>query len=212
MKGAYDDYRSLGQRHFVEMGSTTEATAPGGRSEGLEERAGTSAPLGATVAADGVNFSVFSSTPRRSTAAVRRRRRDAPSRVVRLGRREHHTYHYWHVFVADLGPARCMPTGRTDPSTRPAASDSTGQGPRSILTDSLSPCRRPTTGCRGRGAGRQHGSMKSVVADPELRLGGDQPLRRPFVETVIYEMHVGGIHPASEFRCHPGQARDLRRR
>ena len=32
-----------------------------------------------------------------------------------------------------------------------------------------------------------------------LRLGGDRPLRRPFAETVIYELHVRGFtqHPSS---------------
>ena len=42
--------------------------------------------------------------------------------------------------------------------------------------------------------------MKSVVADPgRYDWEGDAPLRRPFVETVIYELHVRGFtrHPSS---------------
>jgi glycogen operon protein len=42
--------------------------------------------------------------------------------------------------------------------------------------------------------------MKSVVADPDrYDWEGDLPLRRPFAETVIYELHVGGFtrHPSS---------------
>ena len=42
--------------------------------------------------------------------------------------------------------------------------------------------------------------MKSVVADPDLYdWEGDQPLKRPFAETVIYELHVRGFtrHPSS---------------
>ena len=55
-------------------------------------QAGSSAPLGATVTADGVNFSVFS----RSATAVELLLFDdaeaaAPSRVVRLDPREHRT-------------------------------------------------------------------------------------------------------------------------
>ncbi len=43
-------------------------------------------------------------------------------------------------------------------------------------------------------------AMRSVVADPgRYDWEGDRPLRRPFVETVIYEMHVGAFtrHPNS---------------
>jgi glycogen operon protein len=42
--------------------------------------------------------------------------------------------------------------------------------------------------------------MKSVVADPDrYDWQGDLPLKRPFTETVIYELHVGGFtrHPSS---------------
>jgi isoamylase len=42
--------------------------------------------------------------------------------------------------------------------------------------------------------------MKSIVADPKsYDWEGDEPLRRPFVETIIYEMHVRGFtkHPSS---------------
>src|SRR5215468_43342 len=43
-------------------------------------------------------------------------------------------------------------------------------------------------------------AMKSVVADPSrYDWEGDRPLRRPLVETVIYELHVKGFtrHPSS---------------
>ena len=43
-------------------------------------------------------------------------------------------------------------------------------------------------------------AMKSVVADPErYDWEGDRPLKRPFAETVIYELHVRGFtrHPSS---------------
>ena len=42
--------------------------------------------------------------------------------------------------------------------------------------------------------------MKSVVADlSRYDWEGDQPLRRPFAQTIIYELHVGGFtrHPSS---------------
>ena len=43
-------------------------------------------------------------------------------------------------------------------------------------------------------------AMKSVVADPSrYDWEGDVPLRRPYAETVIYELHVRGFtrHPSS---------------
>src|SRR6266850_5961745 len=43
-------------------------------------------------------------------------------------------------------------------------------------------------------------AMKSIVADPVLYdWEGDKPLQRPFVETVIYEVHLRGFtrHPSS---------------
>ena len=43
-------------------------------------------------------------------------------------------------------------------------------------------------------------AMKSIVADPEsYDWEGDQPLKRAFVETIIYELHVRGFtkHPSS---------------
>jgi len=61
---------------------------------------GRSFPLGATVLADGVNFSVFSRQANRvqlllfdDAEAVR------PTRVIDLEARMHRTYHYWHVFM-----------------------------------------------------------------------------------------------------------------
>src|SRR6478609_5628491 len=61
---------------------------------------GRSFPLGAALAADGANFSIFS----RSAAGVDLlffdRVDDAhPSRVIPIDPRLNRTYHYWHAFV-----------------------------------------------------------------------------------------------------------------
>ena len=66
-----------------------------------------SAPLGATVTADGVNFSVFS----KSATAIELllfddARQAEASRVIALDAHRHRTYHYWHVFVPDLQPGQ----------------------------------------------------------------------------------------------------------
>ena len=55
-------------------------------------------------------------------------------------------------------------------------------------------------------------AMKSVVADPgSYDWEGDQPLRRPFAETVIYETARRRLHPPSQLGRGGGQARHLRR-
>ena len=54
--------------------------------------------------------------------------------------------------------------------------------------------------------------MRSVVVDPDAYdWEGDAPLRRPFATTVIYEMHVAGLHAASELGRRAATARDVRR-
>ena len=55
-------------------------------------------------------------------------------------------------------------------------------------------------------------AMKSVVADPSAYdWEGDEPLRRPSAQTIIYEMHVARLHPPSQFRRRGSEARHLRR-
>jgi glycogen operon protein len=66
-------------------------------------RRGRSFPLGATLAAAGVNFSIYA----KHGTAVQLLLFDAvdapqPSRMIDLDRRANRTYHYWHVFVPDL--------------------------------------------------------------------------------------------------------------
>ena len=64
---------------------------------------GRTAPLGATIERDGVNFSVFS---RKATAVeilFFDREDDAqPTDVVRIDPITNRTYHYWHVFVPGI--------------------------------------------------------------------------------------------------------------
>jgi pullulanase/glycogen debranching enzyme len=160
------------------------------------------APLGATAAAGGVNFSVFS---RHATLVelllFDARRRAAPTRVLPLHPDRHRTYHYWHAFVPGLGPGQVYAFRAHGPFA-PAA--------RAALRRREGPARSLRAG-RGRARGirprgrRRPGdnaahAMKSVVADlGRYDWEGDQPLRRPSAETVIYELHVRGFtrHPSS---------------
>ncbi len=163
---------------------------------------GSSAPLGASVWPHGVNFSVFSKNATLvelllfdEASAAR------PARVVRLEPKLHRTYHYWHTFVPDLRPGQIYAYRAHGPfaSERGLRFDA-----EKILLD---PYGRAVAVPAGydRQAARRPGdttatAMKSVVADPgSYAWEGDRPLRRPFAETVIYEMHVRGFtqHPSA---------------
>src|SRR6266849_6597579 len=163
---------------------------------------GRSFPLGADVLGDGVNFSVYSRQASRvdlllfdDAAATH------PARVIELDARTHRTYHYLHVSVPGIRPGQIYAYrahGRFDPE-RGLRFDSTKAlldpyGRAVVVPDGYS-----------RHTSSQYGetntiAMKSVVVDPDVYdWEGDVPLRRPFITTVIYEMHVAGFtrHPSS---------------
>jgi len=163
---------------------------------------GTSAPLGAALGPRGVNFSVFS---KRATLVelllFDDRAQAAPSRVIPLDPVSHRTYHYWHAFVPGLAPGQIY-AYRAHGPFEPA------QGlrfdPAKVLLDPYGLAVAVPDGYDRAAAASPGGNaataMKSVVADPgRYDWEGDEPLRRPFAETVIYEMHVRGLtrHPSS---------------
>ena len=163
---------------------------------------GKSFPLGATVAPDGANFSVFA---KHSTAAQLLLFDDVnapnPSRVIELDPRVNRTYHYWHVFVPEVTAGQIYAyriAGPIDPA-RGLRFDAD-----KVVLDPYGRCVVRPAG-RGRQAARQPGdnaatALKSVVVDTSAYdWDGDTPLGRPFAKTIIYEMHVGGFtrHPSS---------------
>jgi len=164
--------------------------------------AGASAPLGATVTAAGVNFSVFSKDATLIELLLFDDERAArPSRIIPLDPGRHRTYHYWHVLVPDLGPGQVYAYR----ASGPAAPDRGLRFDRDkVLLDPYGLAVAVPEGY-DREAARRPGdnaasALKSVVADPSrYDWEGDMPLGRPFAETVIYEMHVAGFtrHPSS---------------
>ena len=163
---------------------------------------GRSAPLGATLSRDGVNFSVFAKHATLielllfdDVNAVR------PSRVVALEARTHRTYHYWHALVPNLAAGQVYAYRAHGPFApeRGLRFDS-----EKVLIDPYG-LAVAVPDAYERAAARRPGdnaavAMKSVVTDRgSYDWDGDEPLRRPFVETVIYELHVRGFtrHPSS---------------
>jgi glycogen operon protein len=160
------------------------------------------APLGATREADGVHFSVFSKNATRIELLLFDRADAArPAEVIALDAERHRTYHYWHVFVPGLESGQIY-AYRADGPNAP------DQGLRfdaqKVLIDPYGLALAVPNGY-DREAARRPGdntavAMKSVVADPSrYDWEGDKPLQRPFVETIIYELHVRGFtrHPSS---------------
>jgi glycogen operon protein len=164
--------------------------------------AGAPAPLGATVQPGGVNFSVFS----KDATLVELLLFDEcdgiePAQVIPLHQDAHRTYHYWHGFVPGLTAGqmygyRAHGPFEPDHGLRFDA--------EKLLLDPYGVAVAIPDGY-DRAAARRLGpntatAMKSVVADPrQYDWEGDVPLRRPFAETVIYELHVRGftLHPSS---------------
>jgi glycogen operon protein len=159
-------------------------------------------PLGATRYPQGVNFSVFSKAASRVDLLLFDRPEDAtPARIITLDPVANRTFYYWHVFVEGLkagqlygyrvyGPRQLTAGNIFDPEKLvldPYA--------RSIVANgnySREAAMRP-----GNNWGQ---AMKCAVIDPfDYDWEGDEPIRRPYSETVIYEMHVAGFtrHPNS---------------
>jgi glycogen operon protein len=167
-----------------------------------DTRAGRSFPLGATVYPHGVNFSVFS----RNSTGIELLLFDSiddprPARRIPLGPGRHRTFNYWHVFVPDIKPGQLYGYRAHGPY----------EPENGLRFDSnkvlLDPYGRAVIIPEGynRDAAFKPGdnsdsAMKSAVVDPNLYdWEGDEPLKRPFSQTVIYEMHVKGFtyHPSS---------------
>lgn len=168
----------------------------------MDTQQGQSFPLGATVRNGGVNFSVFSKNCDAVELLLFDRHDDPePARIIQLNPDVNKTFYYWHVFVPDIGLGQLYGYrvhGPFDPA----------QGFRfnanKVLIDPYTKGvmygdnydRNAAKGPKDNTAQ----SMKSVVVDTKDYLWeGDVPLCRPFSETVIYEMHVGGFtkHPKS---------------
>ncbi len=191
-------------RNLAQMEKTRRAdtAAERYRAETGPVQAGRSAPLGATVASGGVNFSVFSRSATGMELLLFDGADDArPARVVRMDPVTNHTYHYWHAFVPGIQQGQIYGY-RVEGPFDPAAGmwfdparillDPYGRGV--VVPGGYS---RDTTRAEGDNSAT---AMKSVVVNPDVYdWEGDAPLRRPSTRTVIYELHVGGFtrHPNS---------------
>jgi glycogen operon protein len=142
---------------------------------------GKSFPLGSQLEKNGVNFSVFS---KNATGVELLLFSDAqetePSIVIRLDPQKNKTYHYWHAFVPGITAGQLYGYRMKGPNS---PSDGHRFDSTKTLLDPYAKAVVFHPDC-----------PKSVVCDlKNYNWNGDEHPKRPFSQTVIYEMHVGGF-------------------
>lgn len=156
---------------------------------------GQSEPLGAQCCNGGVNFSVFSKNATGMELILFPSRYSKDVRVIRLDPETNRTYYYWHVFVPGIGEGQeygFRAHGPYDPS------NGSRFDPTKLLLD---PYARGVTGWdvydrKAAGSVGQNWdkALRSIVVDHHpYDWENDALPRRPYAESVIYEMHVGGF-------------------
>jgi isoamylase len=164
-------------------------------------------PLGAQLDADGVNFSVFSQSATRVQLLVFEAADQVePTQVVELDPARHRSFCFWHCRLRGAtaglhyayrvdGPEDLAGGHRFD--FQKVLIDPYAYANSDLLWDRVAAC----------GPGDNLAtSMRSVVVDlSDYDWEGDEPLRLPMADTIIYETHVRGLtqHPSSGV-THPG--------
>jgi glycogen operon protein len=165
-------------------------------------------PLGSILRPGGANFSVYANNAHAVELLLfDTAESDQPTQIIALEPINNCTFHYWHNFVPNVragqhygyrvfGPDNPERGLRFDPDKLlidPYA--------RGIAVGNYSRGSASAPGCNIRSA------MKSVLVDYRgYDWEGDSPLRTPFRDTVIYEMHVRG------FTCHPNSGVTAKKR
>ena len=166
------------------------------KNEEITSTVGGSAPLGASVCSNGVNFSVYSRSASRIELIFFDQEDDrCPSRVIHIDPYTNRTYHYWHVFVPEARPGQIYAYRAYGPFE---PENGLRFDPEKVLLD---PYGRGVVVPRNynREAARTAGdnsavAMKSVVIEGSAYdWEGDTPLRISTAKSVIYEMHVKGF-------------------
>src|SRR3954453_12473482 len=162
----------------------------------LKVTRGRAQPLGATVEADGVNFSIYSEHATLIELLLFGEHDDEqPEHVIEMDRLENKSFHFWHCHVQGIGPGQIYAFRASGPQN--TAATGLRFNPHKVLIDPYALGNVTTRWDRGKAVGPEDNtafSMRSVVIDPdEYDWEGDQPLNRPLSETIIYEVHVRGF-------------------
>jgi len=151
---------------------------------------------------DGVNFAIYSKSAECLELLLFDAAADpAPARVIRLDPAQHRTSHYWHVHVAGIGAGQVYGWRAHGPFEPERGLRFDGNKvlldpyARAVLMNGSYDRRTATSPGDNCAA-----ALRGVVVDSRsYDWEDDEPLHRPYGETVIYELHVGGFtrHPSS---------------
>ena len=164
---------------------------------------GKSAPVGATIVNNGVNFSIYSMHATQMELLLFAEPNDAePAETIILDPDMHRSYNFWHVFVPGMKSGQVYGYRAHGPFLPE-------QGMRfdrdKLLLD---PYARAIVGWSkyNREAAAVPGdncpqALRSVVVDTSTYdWEGDSSPRTPHANSVIYELHVRGFTAQSQFR------------
>ncbi|MGO9774855.1 MAG: alpha-amylase family glycosyl hydrolase [Roseiarcus sp.] len=168
---------------------------PAGARAGYAHSEGRPHPLGPTVRADGVNFSLFSQNATGLELLLfHGEYAKQPFQTIKLDPRVHKTFGFWHVFVEGLKPG-ALYAYRVDGPGNLAAGHRFDK--QKVAIDPYA--RGHSAALWNRGAACLPGdnvekAMRSVVIDAsDYDWEGDEPLNIPIKDLIIYETHVGGF-------------------
>jgi isoamylase len=169
-------------------------------------------PLGATVDSSGVNFAIYADQATSVDLLLFNQCDDPqPFQTISLDPVRNKTFDFWHVHMDGLRPRERTVHYAFRAS---GSSDLHGQGHRynhnKVLIDPYAKGNTNTLWQRVDAVGLNDNvatSMRSVVIDPSgYDWEGDQPLKYPLTDMIIYEMHVRGFTQSHTSNCtHPGK-------
>ena len=157
---------------------------------------GSAAQLGAHADERGVNFCVYSADAELIELLLYAHVDDErPAQVVRLEGPAHRTWHYWHAHVDGIPAGQLYAYRAHGPNDPPRGLRFDAS---KVLLDPYAravaqPLRRSRQAASGPAANDAQAYKGVVARHAGYDWEGDQPLRRPFAHTVIYELHVRGF-------------------
>ena len=168
-------------------------------------------PLGSSITADGVNFSVAAPAANRVELLIfPTAEASSPEQLIDLNASNHRSGDYWHVEVEGLTEGCCYGYRVFGP----LAPGGHGFRPAKVLLD---PCARAITGWsiyqREAATGASpntHCCLKGLVCERDLFDFDAHPRpRHSWQQTVIYELHVGGFTQRSDSDVAPDRQGSL---
>jgi isoamylase len=158
-------------------------------------KTGSPYPLGASVTATGVNFSIFSYHATRAELLLFDTEDAAqPSSIIDLVPGTSSTSHYWHIHLSGIKAGQLYGYRISGPY---APELGHRFDPEKLLLDPYAKAissRNYQRSAAARSGNNAGAAAKSVVVDlSKYDWEGDLPLDHPFSSTVLYEVHVGGF-------------------